>query len=195
MNRKHGFLLFIATCIPGCGQMYQGYMKRGVSLLAVLCGVATLAMLLQMGELTIFLPLVWLFAFFDSYNLRGQSDEQAAANPDAYLFGLSTMDSERMTELLRRRHSLIGWALVILGFYALFNMVVRNLMNVLSQWMETWWLQRLLLYSLPRIAGTVLLIGLGLWFIRGPKSKPQVEEDFAAFTPPASEQEGGHEDA
>ena len=30
MKRKHGFLLFIAACIPGCGEMYQGYMKRGI---------------------------------------------------------------------------------------------------------------------------------------------------------------------
>ena len=32
MNRKHGFLLFLCTLFPGCGQMYQGYMKRGISL-------------------------------------------------------------------------------------------------------------------------------------------------------------------
>ena len=33
MRRKHGLLLFIASCIPGCGEMYQGYMKRGISIL------------------------------------------------------------------------------------------------------------------------------------------------------------------
>ena len=33
MTPKNGFLLFIASCLSGCGQMYQGYMKRGVSLL------------------------------------------------------------------------------------------------------------------------------------------------------------------
>ena len=32
MNRKHGLLLFLCALVPGCGQMYQGYMKRGISL-------------------------------------------------------------------------------------------------------------------------------------------------------------------
>ena len=36
MTPKNGFLLFIASCLSGCGQMYQGYMKRGVSLLLAL---------------------------------------------------------------------------------------------------------------------------------------------------------------
>ncbi len=33
MTPKHGLLLFITSCLSGCGQMYQGYMKRGLSLL------------------------------------------------------------------------------------------------------------------------------------------------------------------
>ena len=31
MKPKHGFFLFVSSCIPGCGQMYQGHMKRGTS--------------------------------------------------------------------------------------------------------------------------------------------------------------------
>ena len=33
MTHRNGFLLFISSCLSGCGQMYQGYMKRGLSLL------------------------------------------------------------------------------------------------------------------------------------------------------------------
>ena len=33
MREKHGLMLFITSCLSGCGQMYQGYMKRGLSLL------------------------------------------------------------------------------------------------------------------------------------------------------------------
>ena len=28
MTHRNGFLLFISSCLSGCGQMYQGYMKR-----------------------------------------------------------------------------------------------------------------------------------------------------------------------
>ena len=36
---KNGLLTLLFAFIPGAGQMYQGYMKRGLSLIAdVLCG-------------------------------------------------------------------------------------------------------------------------------------------------------------
>ena len=30
--KKNGILTLLFACIPGAGQMYQGYMKRGLSL-------------------------------------------------------------------------------------------------------------------------------------------------------------------
>ncbi len=183
MKRKGGLLLFISACIPGCGQMYQGYMKRGVSLLSAMCAVILLATTLNMGELAIFLPLVWLYAFFDAYNIHGQSDEQAAANPDDFLFGLSGADRDKLLALCRGRHSIIGWALVILGGYALFITAVDYLLHDSS-----FWLSNLLRYIFPRLVGTALIIAAGVWFIRGPR-KPAEAADFTAFTPPAKEDE------
>ena len=34
---KNGILTFIFAFCPGAGQMYQGYMKRGLSLLLAFC--------------------------------------------------------------------------------------------------------------------------------------------------------------
>ena len=31
--KKNGILTLLFACIPGAGQMYQGYMKRGLSLI------------------------------------------------------------------------------------------------------------------------------------------------------------------
>ena len=135
MKRKHGLLLFIAACIPGCGEMYQGYMKRGVSILTAFCAVFALAVFLEIGALSVLMMPLWLFSFFDSYNLRGRSDAQAEANPDAYLFGLSDMDSRRMNDLLRKRHSLVGWGLVLLGVYVLFETVVGRLLNIICEYL------------------------------------------------------------
>lgn len=71
MRRKHGLLLFIASCIPGCGEMYQGYMKRGISILTVFYGLLTIAIFLEVGALAVLLLPIWMFSFFDSYNLQG----------------------------------------------------------------------------------------------------------------------------
>ena len=185
MKRKHGLLLFIAACIPGCGEMYQGYMKRGISILTAFCAIFALAVFLEIGALSVLMIPLWLFSFFDSYNLRGQTDTQAETNPDAYLFGLSDMDSQRMSDLLRKRHSLVGWVLVVLGVYILFDTFVGRLMQLLCEWMGQWWLYDVVMRDVPRMVVTIFLIALGIWFIRGPKKAPA--EEIPAFTPPAAE--------
>ena len=205
MKRKHGLLLFIAACIPGCGEMYQGYMKRGISILTAFCAVFALAVFLEIGALAVLMIPLWLFSFFDSYNLRGQTDAQAESNPDAYMFGLSDMDSRRMSDLLRKRHSLVGWGLVILGVYVFYTTAADWVTDFFYLFFDAWWIGRILSYDVPRLAVTVGIIALGVWFIRGPKREKS--EDIPVFTPPeaepvreesadavAEEQEGGHGD-
>ena len=182
MTPKNGFLLFITSCLSGCGQMYQGYMKRGVSLLLSFFLVIFVSTYFYLGTLALFLPVIWLYAFFDSYALRSQLSAGTAPE-DAFLFGLSDMDSKRLGELLRKRHSLIGWVLVAVGAYMLYDMVLDQMGGLFFGWFGEW-LYSLLRYSLPRVVITVLVILLGLWFIRGPKAP--AEDDIPSFTPPAS---------
>ena len=187
MNRKHGLLFFLSSCIPGCGQMHQGYMKRGMSLLMTFCGIFAIAIFLQAGALTVLMLPVWLYAFFDSYNLHGQSDAQAAANPDGFLFDLPTVDSGRLAALSRGRHSILGWVLVALGLWMLYSSFAQRLLDVLECYFDVEsWLYSLLLYDIPRIVVTLGIIALGVWFIRGPRKAPPAE-DIPAFTPPAGQ--------
>ena len=72
MTPKNGFLLFLTSCLSGCGQMYQGYMKRGLSLLLAFFLVIFVSTYFYLGTLALFLPVIWLYAFFDSYSLRSQ---------------------------------------------------------------------------------------------------------------------------
>ena len=184
MTPKNGFLLFIASCLSGCGQMYQGYMKRGVSLLLAFCLVLFASTYFFLGTLALFLPVIWLYAFFDSYALRSQLSAGTAPE-DAFLFGLSDMDSKRLGALLHKRHSLIGWVLVAVGVYMLYDMLMGQLSNLFFGWFGEW-LYSLLRYGLPRVVITVLVILLGLWFIRGPKAKAPIDDDIPPFTPPAA---------
>ena len=182
MTPKNGFLLFIASCLSGCGQMYQGYMKRGLSLLLAFFLVIFVSTYFYLGTLVLFLPVIWLYAFFDSYALRSQL-AAGTAPEDAFLFGLSDMDSKRLGELLRKRHSLIGWVLVAVGAYMLYDMLMGQLSGLFFGWFGEW-LYSLLRYGVPRLVITVLVILLGLWFLRGPRGKAPAE-DIPPFTPPA----------
>ena len=188
MTHRNGFLLFISSCLSGCGQMYQGYMKRGLSLLLAFCLILFASTYFFLGALALFLPVIWLYAFFDSYALRSQL-AAGTAPEDAFLFGLSDMDSKRLGELLRKRHSLIGWALVVVGVYMLYDILLSQLGGLFFGWFGEW-LYGLLRYGLPRLVITVLVILLGLWFIRGPKDKTPIDDEIPPFAPPASSAAG-----
>ncbi|BAK99984.1 hypothetical protein OBV_27860 [Oscillibacter valericigenes Sjm18-20] len=182
MSRKNPFLLFLSACIPGCGQMYQGYMKRGVSIMSTFALIIGLATWLYFGQLALALPVLWLYSFFDTYNLR-RALQTGMAAPDTYPLGLSHMDQEQLSRLLEKRHSLIGWALVLLGLYGLWQAVANYFSSFLSNLFgcDFYWLAS---YQLPRLVIFLLVIALGIWFIRGP-SHP-ADDGFTGFTPPSS---------
>ena len=184
MRQKHELLLLITSCVPGCGEMYQGYMKRGMSILTIFCGIFALAVFLEIGALAVLMLPVWLFSFFDSYNLRAQAEADAAP-PDGYLFGLSDVDSRQMSAVLQKRHSLVGWGLVAVGVYIFYSTVADWVVDFFCQFFDAWWLDRILTYDVPRLAVTVGIIALGVWFIRGPKREKS--EDIPVFTPPEAE--------
>lgn len=95
-----------------------------------------------------------------------------------------------MALLCRKRHSLVGWGLVALGVCILYTTVADWVVDFLGQFFDSWWLYSILLYDVPRLAVTIGIIALGIWFIRGPKAPPA--GDIPAFTPPQADQEDGH---
>ena len=68
--RINGFFLFCCACVPGAGQMYLGYMKRGLCLISLFCLDVMACMMLPF--LGVFMPVIWMYSFFDSFNLRRQ---------------------------------------------------------------------------------------------------------------------------
>ena len=54
MKRKSGFLTFCLAFCPGAGQMYQGYMKRGTSLVVLFMLIIMLGTLLNMTPVALF---------------------------------------------------------------------------------------------------------------------------------------------
>lgn len=170
------------ACVPGCGQMCQGYMKRGISQTIIFCALLFIAVFLEMGALSVLVAPLWAYSFFDSYNLRRQIRDGMAPE-DEFMFGLSEMDSRKLNQILSRRGSLIGWLLVAVGAYSLYMIFARNLLAPFRDNFLVDWLYDLLVWDMPRILGTVLIIALGIWFIKGPKA-PKDDGFDAPYTPP-----------
>ena len=86
---KNGFLTFCCAFIPGAGQMYQGYMKRGLSLILTACLIGMVSSLLD--PVMLLLVVVWMYSFFDTFNLRAQIIADTAPEDD-YLIHFDPRD-------------------------------------------------------------------------------------------------------
>ena len=189
--KKNGILTFLFAFVPGAGQMYQGYMKRGLSLITLLFLCIMAGMLLEPLVLTALI--VWMYSFFDTFNLRAQFIA-GTAPADDYLVHFNTKDA-RLTLFFRDSHKLVGWALIALGAMVAYqNIIMRVLGDVMWRWGQDNPVFRaiyLMLDALPQIVVCVALIVCGMWLVRGPKNKkgkqpPEEEteepEDFHAYT-------------
>ena len=188
--KKNGILTFLFAFVPGAGQMYQGYMKRGLSLITLFFLCIMAGMLLEPLVLTALI--VWMYSFFDTFNLRAQFIA-GTAPADDYLVHFNTKDA-RLTLFFRDSHKLVGWALIALGAMVAYqNIIMRVLGDVMWRWGQNSPFFRavyLMLDELPEVVVCVALIVCGVWLGRGPKGKkvhckkaeePE-DEDFREYT-------------
>lgn len=176
---KNGILTFLFAFCPGAGQMYQGYMKRGLSLITMFCvafGAGTL-----LGVLYVAMPIVWMYSFFDTFNLRAQIIADTAPEDD-YLVHFDPRD-RRLARALLDSHKLVGWLLIAFGaLIAYQNLIMNTLGDLVYRWGHSSPVFRalyLVMDSLPDVVVCVVLIVCGVWLVKGPHpaKKPDASKD------------------
>lgn len=118
--KKNGFLTFIFACIPGAGQMYYGYMQRGLSIamMLMLCVMAATVV-----EPLLFLCLViWMYSFFDTYDLIRHMAAGEPKEDSLLVLG----NYEEIKKLVPQHNRLIGWGLIGFGVWALYDLLIGN---------------------------------------------------------------------
>ncbi len=187
MPRKSSFLTFVLACLPGAGQMYLGYMHRGVSMMILFWGIIFTAAFFNFGLLCVLLPVVWAYAFFDTFNLRNQP----APRPDTFLFspGMLLSGSE-WRALVTKRHTLFGGLLIFIGIYVLYRTFVHRFLWDLYQSLRLTWLGNIL-DNLPTLIVAVLIILLGVRLVRGSGTE---DADYVAFKGDANDDGGVSDD-
>ena len=201
--KKNGILTLLFACIPGAGQMYQGYMKRGLSLITMFCLFIIVGSATGLDALVVGCIVVYMYSFFDTFNLRAQIIAENAPADD-YLVHINWKD-KRMQDFMMDSHKLLGWGLIALGgLVAYENIIMQVFGDVMWRWGQNNPVFRaiyLMLDELPQIVTCVALIVCGLWLVRGPKGKknrkkpePPQDEDFTEYTaadPAAPDEDAG----
>lgn len=118
--KKNGFLTFIFACIPGAGQMYYGYMQRGLSLITMFIGCFIVGAIIN--PLAALAIIVWMYSFFDTYDLVRHL---AAGDPKED--GLLLVDNfDDVKKLITQHTKLVGWGLIGFGVWALYDLLIGN---------------------------------------------------------------------
>ena len=182
--KKNGFLTLLFAFIPGAGQMYQGYMKRGLSLVLMTAAICIASALI--APIAFALLVVFMYSFFDTFNLRAQIS-MGTAPEDDYLVHFDPQD-KRLARMMLDSHKLLGWLLIAAGaLIAYQNIIMNTLGDILWRWGKNspmWRAVYLVMDELPEVVVCVALILCGIWLVRGPKAKkpaPEAADESADF--------------
>ena len=165
--KKNAILTFLCACVPGAGQMYYGYMQRGLSLITLFCGAFFLGWIAE--PLSVTMAIVWMYSVCYTDELVPKMAAGAPKEHGRLLLG----DVEAFKRLIPQHNKLLGWGLVALGVYSLYNSVLRPLLIDLLDWMgiDNAWR---ILNNIPTVVVAALLIGAGLWLLGlHPAQKPE----------------------
>ena len=180
--RKSRILTFLFALWPGAGQMYLGYMKRGVSLMGLFFLIFAIMGFLGLSFLAFLLPIIWFYAFFDTMNLRSMSYEFLPQ--DDFLFHLDSINAPELVKFFQRRHLLAGVLLIILGVYILLHNFVLPIFYFTFQ-IDLY----PLFESLPTLVVAAAIILLGVHLIRSTVSHKAIEDDYQEYHQDSSHQD------
>lgn len=125
--KKNPILTFLFACIPGAGQMYYGYMQRGLSMISLFCLCFILGMLAS--PLVVTCGIVWMYSFFDTYDLIRYLVAGDPKQDGLLIIG----DWNDIKRLVPQHNKLLGWGLIVLGVWALYDSFVNPILRALLQ--------------------------------------------------------------
>ena len=94
-KQKRGFWLFIASLLPGAGELYMGFRKMGLSIMVLFWGCIACASLLGFDALIYLLPIIWFYSFFNVHNLKSLSEEEFHSLEDHFIPPVEEFEKNR----------------------------------------------------------------------------------------------------
>ena len=194
MTRKKGKLMtFLWSLIPGAGEMYLGFFKTGVSLMAAFVILLSLSGFLQLNVLSLLAPVVWFYSFFHANNINALPDDEFYALEDDYLVH---MEDIRKNSLFFKTHRKFTAAcLICFGISVLWSNLYRLLFSHLLPIIALPEQAEEILYSLasaiPQSVVAVAVIAAGILLLRSKLKELNGGEDETSQPAPESHLESG----
>ncbi|MEI8216312.1 MAG: hypothetical protein WCF96_04380 [Eubacteriales bacterium] len=177
IKKRNKFWTLVFSMLPGAGHMYNGFMKLGVSLMALFFAVAFLSATLDLGPLMLLAPVIWFYSFFDCINKRFLDDEEFYAQEDYYLTEVGSFGKLDFS-FFKRHKLIIGLGLILVGIYSLLENTMGYILNNLN--LSDQMLQAIseFIHLAPQLIVSIVIIAIGIMLING--KKRQVSEEIVS---------------
>lgn len=173
--RKSRFLTFFLGMIPGAGQMYLGYMKRGVSLMTMFFMCIAISGILNISFLVVGLPIIWFYAFFDAMNLRALTYDERFRPMDDYIFHLRDLEKYDVFRFLQKRRMVVGVVCILLGVYFI-------LQNIVAPFFYSIGIDFFNFFrNIPMLAVSIAIIWFGISLVKSDKFVGYLEDEFQDY--------------
>lgn len=170
IRKKSKFITFCCSLFPGAGEMYMGFMKLGVSIMALFFVIFSLSTTLNIPYLVYLLPIIWFYSFFNVHNISSLPDDEFYALEDHYLFSSNEMLKEQFSWFYKHK-KLLSYTLIFFGFSILWSLC-ENIMeyffyNFFSNELSYFFMN--LIRSLPQSVIGIALIIIGFRLLKDKK--------------------------
>ena len=158
--KKNIFLTFCFSFVPGAGQMYQGYMKRGLSILILFSAFAAIFGTISIPLFIIPLPVIYIYSFFDTFYIRNSFSKEEKIE-DKFIWDLADLDSLKKSFNISNNKKIIGIILIFIGVYIIISNILPQLFYDLNLKMISNYLYTLSSYITPiAIAALSIIFGV-----------------------------------
>ena len=161
-RQRNKFWNFCLACMPGAGQMYLGFFKQGISLMTIFMGCCALISLIGVDAIAFALPIVWFYAFFDAINKNSLPADQFEKLEDDWLFIKNT---DQLKLNFKKVRIVVAVILILIGINSLYNGALSFCIQLGIDLDNTAF--GLIIYVLPKVVFSVLIIGVGIYLIIG----------------------------
>ncbi len=190
-KKKNSVFTFIFSLIPGAAEMYMGFMKNGLSIMAVFVGSFLIPSLLHANDVWILIPLIlYAFSFFHARNIVSSSEEAFELFEDRFIWEEFT-DSKTSALSAGRLRNIFAVLLIIFGIIALWNIFRSSIEDLLPE--SIWTAVYPVVDMIPSAAAAVIIIIIGIRLIRGKKAEleNEISEEAADHAEYAEETDFG----
>lgn len=168
-QKKNGFFRFVFSFMPGAAEMYMGFMKNGVSLMALFFASILIPSVLRLSDVFSFVGiLIWFYSFFHARSLSSCPIEQFQTLPDEYVW-TAFLEGKQISVSNPTLKKWSAYILITLGVVMLWE----NLSSVIY-WMipEYLWNELApLVDTIPQLVIAIIIIILGIKLIQGKKEE------------------------